>query len=438
MHRFSTIVATSILLLGSICSAQQASVPSDKASGTSVNASSIAGNPGDSASPGPLSATNSYIPYFQNPVTGYTDSIMNQPNSTQISTAGNFGLSSYSYSYGIGGISVLSANHNYGTYNLSVGAQACSATNGSQNDVCVGDGAGQNIASNGKVNTFVGFRAGQLSTSGGWNVCVGAGACLYNGGATGNTSIGTYSGFNTTGSSNTFLGTGAGGSVTTGSSNIYIGPNAGNPSSPGESNTIRIGVNGAGAGQQNKVFIEPLENAPSFSSFVTINPATGQLGVYGSSRRFKQQIADMGDTSSKLLQLRPVTFFYKPEYDGTHHQLQYGLIAEEVAKVYPEMVADDKNGQPYTVSYQLLAPMLLNEFQKQHALVAAQQIELQTQLQWISAQRQEIDGLKLQLQQQNVSLQERLSKLESSVTTQMKTASDNPPPTTPVANGGLQ
>ncbi len=146
----------------------------------------------------------------------------------------------------------------------------------------------------------------------------------------------------------------------------------------------------------------------------------------------------MGDTSSKLLQLRPVTFFYKPEYDGTHHQLQYGLIAEEVAKVYPEMVADDKNGQPYTVSYQLLAPMLLNEFQKQHALVAAQQIELQTQLQWISAQRQEIDGLKLQLQQQNVSLQERLSKLESSVTTQMKTASDNPPPTTPVANGGLQ
>ncbi len=248
VHRFSTIVATSILLLGSICSAQQASVPSDKASGTSVNASSIAGNPGDSASPGPLSATNSYIPYFQNPVTGYTDSIMNQPNSTQISTAGNFGLSSYSYSYGIGGISVLSANHNYGTYNLSVGAQACSATNGSQNDVCVGDGAGQNIASNGKVNTFVGFRAGQLSTSGGWNVCVGAGACLYNGGATGNTSIGTYSGFNTTGSSNTFLGTGAGGSVTTGSSNIYIGPNAGNPSSPGESNTIRIGVNGAGSG----------------------------------------------------------------------------------------------------------------------------------------------------------------------------------------------
>jgi len=98
----------------------------------------------------------------------------------------------------------------------------------------------------------------------------------------------------------------------------------------------------------------------------------------------------------------------------------------------------EKDGQPYSVKYQLLAPMLLNELQKQHTVVAAQQDELQTQLQQIKAQRHEIDGLKLQLQQQNASLQERLTKLESYVATQMKTASDNPPSMTATANGGVQ
>jgi len=84
-----------------------------------------------------------------------------------------------------------------------------------------------------------------------------------------------------------------------------------------------------------------------------------------SSGRFKEQITDMRDSSSKVLQLRPVNFFYKPEYDDGFRQLQYGLIAEEVAKVYPEMVAYDKNGEILSVKYQLLAPMLLNELQKQ-------------------------------------------------------------------------
>jgi DNA-binding protein H-NS len=109
-----------------------------------------------------------------------------------------------------------------------------------------------------------------------------------------------------------------------------------------------------------------------------------------------------------------------------------------VAHVDPNMVVYEKDGQPYSVKYQLLAPMLLNELQKQHTVVAAQQDELQTQLQQIKTQQHEIAGLKLQLQQQNASLQERLTKLESYVATQMKTASDDPPRTAPGANGGLQ
>jgi hypothetical protein len=80
-----------------------------------------------------------------------------------------------------------------------------------------------------------------------------------------------------------------------------------------------------------------------------------------------EQITDLGNTSSKLLQLRPVSFYYKPEYDHGSHQLQYGLVPEEVAKVYPEMVTHGKDGKALSVRYQLLTPLLLNELQKQAA-----------------------------------------------------------------------
>jgi hypothetical protein len=129
----------------------------------------------------------------------------------------------------------------------------------------------------------------------------------------------------------------------------------------------------------------------------------GQLGTLTSSRRFKDNIQDMGTASSKLFQLRPVTFNYKPQFDDGSHLLQYGLIAEEVAKVYSDMVVYDKDGQPYTVRYQLLAPMLLNELQKQNAVVAAQQESLRTQQQ----------GQIQTLQRQNEEIQQRLSRLET-------------------------
>jgi hypothetical protein len=285
----------------------------------------------------------------------------------------------------------------------------------------------------GYSNSFYGEESGRFST------CVGANCASYN------SFFGASSGFNnTTGSNNTFLGIGAGGSNITGSNDIYIGhPGVGNVS-----NTIRVGQDATLGGTITDTYVAGIYHAPfnpsNFYEAVCVDK-DGKLISFApfadcnrSSRRFKEQIADMGDSSSKLFQLRPVTFFYKPQYDDGSHALQYGLIAEEVAKIYPEMAAYEKDGTPYTVKYQLLAPLLLNELQKQHKVVAAQQDELQTQLQQIKAQRHEIDGLKLQLQQQNASLQERLTKLESYVATQMKTASDNPPRTTPDANGGLQ
>ena len=100
----------------------------------------------------------------------------------------------------------------------------------------------------------------------------------------------------------------------------------------------------------------------------------GQLGIQTSSRRYKEDIQDMGDASRGLMQLRPVTFHYKPEYADGPRTLQYGLIAEEVAAVYPDLVLyDPKTGQPQTVAYHLVNAMLLNEVQKQHRQILAQE-----------------------------------------------------------------
>ena len=109
----------------------------------------------------------------------------------------------------------------------------------------------------------------------------------------------------------------------------------------------------------------------------------------------------MGDSTAGLMKLRPVTFLYKPDYDQGERTLQYGLIAEEVARVYPELVAYDKDGQPYTVRYQYLSTMLLNEMQKQYRRAEAE-------AEVISTQRAQIRTL----QEQNRESQERLLRLE--------------------------
>ncbi len=144
--------------------------------------------------------------------------------------------------------------------------------------------------------------------------------------------------------------------------------------------------------------------------------SNGQLGVASSSRRFKDSIVDMGQASSKLFQLRPVTFFSKPQYDDGSRILQYGLIAEEVAKIYPDLVVYDNDGQPQTIRYHLLTPMLLNELIKQHKLAAEQQELIKTQQDRLfdqekrmSTQEDKLAGQTRQIEE----LQQRLSRLES-------------------------
>jgi Chaperone of endosialidase len=129
---------------------------------------------------------------------------------------------------------------------------------------------------------------------------------------------------------------------------------------------------------------------------VVIDP-NGQLGTLPSSRRYKEDIADMGDASSGLLRLRPVVFRYRQPYRDGSKPIDYGLIAEEVADVFPDLVVKRDDGQVETVQYQKLVPMLLNEVQKQYRRTEEQRDNLLHQNEEIAAQREEIADLKARL-----------------------------------------
>ncbi|MFN7978675.1 MAG: tail fiber domain-containing protein, partial [Vicinamibacterales bacterium] len=125
--------------------------------------------------------------------------------------------------------------------------------------------------------------------------------------------------------------------------------------------------------------------------------STGQLGTVNSSRRFKEDIQDMGEASSGLMRLRPVTYRYSKAYADGSKPIDYGLIAEEVAEIYPDLVVKTADGQIETVQYQKVNAMLLNEVQKQHREAAAQRDVLAEQRAVIAAQQQALDELKARL-----------------------------------------
>jgi hypothetical protein len=217
------------------------------------------------------------------------------------------------------------------------------------------------FSTTGNDNTADGYAAMLFNTIGNRNAATGYFA-LYNN-TTGNNNTATgYNALlnNTTGNENIALGSFAGSNLTTGNNNIDIG----NPAVADESNTIRIGTVGTHtatyiAGVMGK--ITP-RGAPVF-----IN-ANGQLGTVQSSARFKNQIKPMDKLSEAILLLQPVTFHYKKEFDPEGVQ-QFGLVAEQVEKVNPDLVARDANGQAYTVRYEAVNAMLLNEFLKEHRKV---------------------------------------------------------------------
>jgi hypothetical protein len=299
--------------------------------------------------------------------------------------------------------------NNTGSDNTAVGSDALE-NNTSSNNTAVGSFA---LISNtsGSNNTATGFDALLANTSGSNNTAYGANALISNTSASNNTATGagtlyhnstgtqnTANGVtallsNTTGNFNTANGVNALHSNTTGSfntadgldalyantsgfSNVGIGANAGR-SLTGSGN-VCIGVNVYGvAGESNTTRIKNVYSSIASGRAVYVN-SDNKIGTLSSSRRFKEEIKPMEQVSEALFALKPVTFRYKKEIDPNGTK-QFGLVAEEVARVDPVLVTRDGEGKPETVRYEAVNAMLLNEFLKEHQKVEEQGRELQGQ-----------------------------------------------------------
>lgn len=252
-------------------------------------------------------------------------------------------LALYNNSSGISntanGVSALTSNTT-GNYNTADGQDALS-----------GNTTGIN-------NTASGVDALHSNTAGNYNSACGQGA-LYG---------------NTTGNNNTAVGQNAMKAATTGKNNIAIGSNAGFNLAAGsnnimifdrglasDANTIRIGK----VGTQKTTYIAGISGSTVAGGVTVVADSSGHLGTITSSERYKEAIAPMQDASEAIMSLHPVTFRYKKELDPKAIP-QFGLVAEEVAKVDPDLVARDDEGKPYTVRYEAVNAMLLNEFLKEH------------------------------------------------------------------------
>ncbi len=206
-------------------------------------------------------------------------------------------------------------------------------------------------------NAAFGLSALESNTTGSYNSAFGMATLYSNATGSSNAAFGYDAlGLLTSGDQNIALGSYAGANLTAGSRNIYIG----NYGASSESNTIRIGS------AQVATFIAGISGATSAGGVAVLVNSQGQLGTTTSSRRYKEGTTDLSEESDVLMKLRPVAFYYKPECDETHTR-QYGLVAEEVAEVAPQLVVFDSAGAPQTVHYHFVNAMLLNEVQKQRS-----------------------------------------------------------------------
>ena len=220
------------------------------------------------------------------------------------------------------------------------------------------------------------------NTTGNNNNAVGYAAMIYNTTGSNNNAQGFWAlANNTTGSGNIAIGQYAGYNLTTGTSNIYIG----HPGVAEESATIRIGNPSA----QTKTFIAGISGNVLIGGTMIVS-STGQVGVASSSRRYKQDIEALGDASERLYKLRPVKFRYIKADEWGRKPTQFGLIAEEVADVLPELVYRNAEGKVEGVRYDELTPMLLNEIQHQKKAAAAQAKQMASQGAQISQLKQQL------------------------------------------------
>jgi hypothetical protein len=256
------------------------------------------------------------------------------------------------------------ASNTTGSNNTANGHHALNNnTTGSANTANGSDALASNTT--GIYNTAVGFFSLRSNAIGTLNTGVGAGALFVNT-ANANTAIGAATLLvNTAGQQNTAIGTSALGSNTTGNSNVALGQLAGVNSTTG-SNNVYIGTGMSGVtGESNACYIASIFGQTCVSGIPVLINSDNKLGTTTSSRRFKDDIRPMDKASEAILALKPVTFHYKKEIDPSGIS-QFGLVAEDVEKVNPDLVVRDKEGKSYSVRYDQVNAMLLNEFLKEH------------------------------------------------------------------------
>jgi hypothetical protein len=263
-------------------------------------------------------------------------------------------------------------------------------------NTAAGELALHSLSSGGVWNTAIGSWALFGDTSGACNAAMGNNAMRSNSTGTDNTAVGVQAlRDNTIGSRNTALGYLAGINLTTGSNNIDIG----NVGAAGESSTIHIG-----SPAQTRTFIAGIREVTTANAnaIPVLIDSYGQLGTSSSSARFKKDIQPMAQVSESILALKPVTFHYKQDNTGG---LQFGLVAEEVAKVNPNLVVRDEQGEIYTVRYDAVNAMLLNEFLKEHRRV--QELHASD-----AEQKKEIAELRSTIAQQQKAVEELAARLD--------------------------
>jgi len=299
------------------------------------------------------------------------------------------------------GALVLYANTT-GFDNVAVGSNALYWNTTGNRNIAIGTAVLQQNTT-GCCNVALGGRAMAYNTTGMLNVAIGEGALFDNQTGRSNVAVGEGALSNTTNAGkNLALGAQAGINLQSGDNNIYIG-NRGGGSSGVESDTIRIGginnVAGYWPYAQNRVFISGISNS-TVTGVPVLVTSDGQLGIQTSSSRYKQDIKPMAEHSDVLMLLKPVTFHYKQD---PHGPLEYGLVAEDVAKISPDLVVRDDSGQIQAIRYQELTPMLINEVQKQAKVLKQKEAQiLDIQQQAIAqqlAQQKEIADLTARLDQ---------------------------------------
>jgi hypothetical protein len=298
-------------------------------------------------------------------------------------------------------------NNTIGAFNTAIGAGALLANTADGNTAA---GAGALLSnSTGLANTADGAFALFSNTTGSNNTAIGHDALMSNISTNANTAIGGEALANdTSGSQNTANGQQALSSNTSGSLNIALGFRAGINVTTAD-NVICIGADGNNV--DNSCFIGQIFGSTSSGGTAVFINSNGRLGTATSSRRFKEEIKPIERASEALFALKPVTFRYKKGIDPQGIS-QFGLVAEEVEKVNPDLVVRDKEGKAYSVRYEQINAMLLNEFLKEHKAFLEEQSKVEQQNRKIQQQETMIAQLKKEIEAVVVHAKEQDSKIQ--------------------------